>query len=170
MGSSIRWVFCGVALLASALGCLTLASDPQQPFAITISTAQDVFKSGSEIRLQIILTNTSDHNILLGRAIDGTAPIVAGVLADVHVYGEKGNSPTETKYQRVLRGEEPPDDYLTNGVGTSLPPGKKSKEAVIVNKFYDLSKLGKYKIQLQWTDPTSKTVVKSNRITVAVTP
>src|SRR6266849_6120077 len=116
MGRSIRLVFCGAALFAFLLGRLILASDPQRPFTMMISTAQNVFKSGSEISLKIILTNTSEYNILLGKAIDGTAPIVAGVLAEVHVHGETGNSPTETKYQRGLRGEEPPEGFITNGI------------------------------------------------------
>jgi len=170
MGSSIRLVFCGAALFAVLLGRLTLASDPQRPFTMTISSAQNVFKSGSEISLKIILTSTSEHDILLGRRIDGTAPMVAAVPVEVHVDGEKGNAPPETKYLRMLRGEDLGEDYVFSGIGGSLPPGKKSEERVIVNKFYDLSKPGKYKIQLQWTDRTNKTVVKSNTITVTVTP
>jgi hypothetical protein len=87
------------------------------------------------------------------------------------VRDDKGNSPPETKYQRVLRGEEPLTEPWVASVATiSVDPGKTFSDAMIANKFYDLSKPGKYKIQVQRTDPASKVVVKSNVITVTVTP
>jgi hypothetical protein len=171
MGKPIKAFFCGAALLAFVPSYLAFASSAQHPFSITISTAQNSFKSGSEIRLQVVLTNTSDHSFSIGRAIDGTSPVVAGYLFEIHVDNEKGNSPPETKYERALRGNGSPEDLpVSSGIGMNLSAGQSSKDALAVNKFYDLSEPGKYKIQVQWTNPTSKIVVKSNTITVTVTP
>lgn len=173
MASLPRSVFCAAAAVVLTVSYASRASGPQQPFTIAISTAQNVFKSGSEIALQLVLTNTSRDSIQIGQAIDGTSPIVAGRLVEVYVHDEKSDPAPETKYQRALRGEGPPSDLpVTSGIGSSLSPGKNSGKGlvIILNKFYDLREPGKYKIELQWADPTSKTIVKSNTTTVTVTP
>lgn len=173
MGSLIRSVFCIAALSVLVLGCPNRALGAEQPLSITIGTPHNVFKSGSEITLQIILTNNSDDDIPIGLAVDRTSPVVAGHLLEVNVHDEKGNFAPETKYRRALRGEGLPSDLpVTSGVGGYLSPRKSSGNAIkiLVDKFYDLSKPGKYKIEVQWTDPTSKVTVKSNTISVTVTP
>jgi hypothetical protein len=91
----------------------------------------------------------------------------------IDVVGKDGEDSPETRYQRTLRGESSagPEDLLVwSGIVVKLSPGKSDKNAMIVNKFYNLSRPGKYKIQVQRTDPTSKAVVKSNIITVTATP
>lgn len=173
MLSSMRSALPAATAVVLAICYASHASGPHQPFTMTIGTAESVFKSGSEIALQLVLTNTSRDSIQIGQAIDGTSPIVAGRLVEVYVHDEKGDPAPETKYQRALRGEGPPSDLpVTSGIGSSLSPGKNSGKGlvIILNKFYDLRKSGKYKIELQWADPTSKTVVKSNTTTVTVTP
>jgi len=162
----MKSVFCGVAVVAPAQGYPIHALAPRRPFTIVIGTGQSVFKAGSEIRLHITLTNTSAHDIVIWRANGDAQGEVAGYRVEVR--DENGNGPPETKYQRVLRGEDE-DSLVWSPIGMDLSPGKSSKDAMIVNKFYDLSKPGKYKIQVHWTDRTSKTVVKSNTITVTVT-
>jgi hypothetical protein len=142
---------------------------PKQPFTVKISSVQDVFKSGSEIRLQIAITNITDSDIAISRAIDDTSAEVGGWT--IEVWDDTDKAPPETQYQRLLRGEGLPDEPLEwSVIMGSLSPGETFKDAMIVTKFYDLSKPGKYSIQVQRIDPTSKVAVKSDKITVTVTP
>lgn len=82
-----------------------------------------------------------------------------------------GKSAPETKYQRVLRGKESPPmaPLIESGVMGSLAPGETAKDAMIVNKFFDLSKPGTCAIQVTLSDPVSKATAKSNIIRVTVT-
>lgn len=166
----VRLGFCILILFAPAMvGSPAGVSASQQPFSIKIALAQNIVKSGSEIKLQIMLTNTSDHNISVSRAIDDTSAEVAGYR--VEVLDDRRNVPPETKYQRILRGEEPPTGPFTwSALGGPLSPGKSVKDTMIVNKFFDLTKPGKYTIQVRRTDPASKVTVRSNTIEVTVTP
>lgn len=170
MRSSYKLWFFHAAFFACILGGPTLA--PQQPIMIKISTTQNVFKTGSEVILHVMITNNSAEDVSIGLAVDRTSPMVAGHLLQVYVRGDQGNIPAETKYQRALRGEAPASDLpVTSMVAGRLPSGKNSGNAIIViaNKYYDLSKPGRYQIHMQWTDPISKITVRSNMIEITMT-
>jgi len=51
-----------------------------------------------------------------------------------------------------------------------LDPGKSVTNRVNVTQVYDLSRPGKYTIQVKQYDDESKSFVKPNKITVTVTP
>lgn len=151
---------------AAALIVSPIARPDALPFKISISTAQDTYKSGDEIKLLIEITNTSDHAMTIGRAIDKTSAEIAGFSVDV--VDDQGNAASETRYRRALRGADPSAPLVWSSVLISLPAGQTFKDAMIVNKFYDLRKGGTFKIQVQRTDLPSKIVVKSNVLTVTV--
>lgn len=72
--------------------------------------------------------------------------------------------------ENPYRGHE---DTLVAWSGPScgvVPPKQLFSSAFILNRFYDLSMPGKYRIQVQRTGETSKVAVKSNTIEVTVTP
>ena len=51
-----------------------------------------------------------------------------------------------------------------------VKPGATFEDHVDLTSIYDLSQPGKYTVQVQRTDAVSKTLVKSNTVTVTVTP
>jgi len=159
---------CVWGILVFGLCAVIAARAAQQSFTISISTAQSSFKATREIRLQVIITNTSQQEIAVGNA-GGEAAELSGY--EIIVFDDKGNAPPETRYHKGVRREDPNIPVGTGSlVKVSLGPGQSLKDATILNRLYDLSKPGNYTIQVQRTDPETKTVVKSNIITLTITP
>jgi hypothetical protein len=163
------------AMLSSSLGKVA-AESAKAPYSITISTRQSTVKAGAEVKVGVTLTNTSDHQIYLARSMDR----VSGEdHAQVEILSENGNPPPETKYRRFLRGEDhepgshgqPPRPRIGSDISYRINTGKTLEDVIVVSKLYDLSKPGRYTIQVSRFDQTySKTWVKSNKITLTVTP
>lgn len=141
------------------IGTGVLGSGPPQPFTIAISTPENTFKLDAKILLQIVLANMSNHDIntAVGK---GDAAEDAGYV--VEVWDAKGDHPAETKLRSV--GKD-----VSSVVVAPLSPGQSVKNRMIVNEFYYLTSPGKYHFQVSLTDPNSKVVVRSNKITVTVT-
>jgi len=116
------------------------------------------------------LTNMSDKNVLIGTC----APKADVDGFRIEVENAQGKTAPETKILRWIRGEPVPKP--TELMSTSaphcgaVPPKRFINGGFVLNRFYDLSKPGQYKIQVQRTDPASKVTVKSNPIIVSVTP
>jgi hypothetical protein len=158
----------GVVVGLLLLSSVKLAKgQTRQPFSLEISTAQDQFKIGAEIKVQIKLMNVSDQNILIHRSLNPSHSEESGFLMDVR--DGEGKSAVETETQRVLRGEVS-EVFITSGGAGWLPPGQSEPYFMIVGDFFDLTKPGEYKIQVQRIDPVSKVLVKSNVIAVALKP
>jgi hypothetical protein len=137
---------------------------PEKPlFTITISTPESVVKTGSDMRLKATMTNTSDRDIFY---TVGTGPII-----DIKIRDVEGKLVPETPDGRKIHGT---DRREGPGPGTvirvPIKPGKAFEGESILNQEYDLSNPGKYTIQAHRFDRVSKTMVKSNTITVTATP
>jgi hypothetical protein len=173
---------------------LIAQAQPAQPaFSLRISAEQNVIQAGSELRLTVVATNISDHDISLFRG-KGEAEGEFHYMIDVR--NDKGIAPSRTKYGNHFLGkdvDEPKDSAQAKNAETQpagidaspqtfqetvivssdvllpIQPGGTLTDVIIVNKMFDLSQPGKYSIQAQRADPDSKMVVKSNIITVTVT-
>ena len=154
------------------LACSVWCSSPPGTVAIRISTAPSVFKSGHSVMLDVNLTNTSHHTIPVSTAIDRSSLFIAGQLVKIRVHDDKGDLAPETNYLRALEGKEADGLPITEVVTGHLDPGKDSGTAIKIalNKFYDLSRPGKYKIQIECVDSVSKAVIKSNAIKIRIIP
>lgn len=119
------------------------------------------------------LTNTSDKDVFLSGVCAPKADVDG---FRIEVADAQGKVAPETSVLRWLRGESVPKPEEPVTAGTSgprcgiVPPKQFSNGGFVLNRFYDLTKPGRYTIQVQRTDPTSKVTVKSNTITVTVTP
>jgi hypothetical protein len=133
----------------------------QQPFSIVITAAQATVKVGSEVRVDIQVKNTSDANIMLDS--------LGSPSYDMDVRDSKGQQAPETERMRKIHAPQDPSTRLEGSfVVPILPPGQSIQHYLSVDKFYDMSKLGKYTIQLEGTDHFTKKSVKSNTITVTL--
>ena len=159
------WLF---ALLILPSGGATQSAKPD--ISVTISAMQTVVKADSEVKVGIILTNISNHEVSLAK---DNAQNLGEAHNKIEVRDEKGNLAPEAKYVGILDGKAP-NDVIFMPLGSSAPhslkPGETLKDAIIASKLFDLSKPGKYTIQVQRTDEATKTVVRSNTITLTVTP
>jgi hypothetical protein len=159
----------------AALAQTSAANSPEQPdFTLTIRARQPEVKVGAEIRVEVVTTNTSTESFTV---TDGNPPPWAEVLYQTYVRNENGELAPETKVGRIIRTrkdeDHPKADVIFVGSGAplrELRPGETTiKDEIVLNRLYDLSKPGKYSVQLVCEDSKnpSKTV-KSNTITVIV--
>jgi hypothetical protein len=123
-------------------------------FSIAIRPTKDVVKADSEVRIDIILTNTSSHEIVIGEC-----GVAAWGHYKIEVQDSYGKPVPKTAWYKWVTGECPPSKVC---VQTSSPqvlclhqaphqilrPGEFLKEEIDVNKLYDLSQPGKYTIQI----------------------
>jgi hypothetical protein len=178
----LRSLLLAVVLAGTFFACAAQETAPT--FTILITTKPGTFKSGSELRVNVLLTNISDHPIELYVDKRGAAELegylievrdIQGRLQRTSRYywslGRRGGSRL-----RVPKGSE--HDY-SDGEEEGLAPGSfgyvnpypgKTNDAWFdVSKVYGPLPPGKYTIQVQRTDEESKVVVKSNMITVNIT-
>jgi hypothetical protein len=139
-------------------------------FSIAINAPSAEAKAGSELNVKLVLTNLSDKDLLIYTSGLGERDYT------VRVVDKDGQEPLETRYLRALRGKDTSDpisktDLVIVGGGGlhGVRPGESFELTVDLNKLYVL-KPGKYSVQVERLDDESKALVKSNKITVTVTP
>jgi len=164
-----RLALLSLLVAVTAARCSGQTSGGQPSFTLTIRVDQNTFKVGSKIELQIALANTSNRSLAVWKENGEPSAELDGF--GIVVQDGNGASAHETKYGRAVTGkEESTEGRVSSGVGGSLPPGETFKDATVLNKLFDLSEAGKYKVQVLRTDPASKAAVKSNTITITVIP
>lgn len=136
-----------------------LPQGEQPAIDLYINIPNNVVKAGSPITLYLVVTNTSDHLIQYDPSLD---------RLHIELLNHQGGlvPPTE-RGQKTLayRG------YENKAFSYQIKPDGSVRGAEIpLNTIYDLSRPGEYTIQVSRFDDTSKTWVKSNTITLTVTP
>jgi hypothetical protein len=140
---------------------LTPASGrPKTSFTLTVIAEEDTVTAGGDISLLTEATNTSGREIVYDTSY---------LKDDVQVRDAEGNlaalTPSGRKY-RVRLGTPGSLHNLQR-----LQPGCSIHGTVAaVQEFYDMSRPGDYTIQVSHFDEETKTWVKSNALTVTVTP
>jgi len=142
------------------------------PFTLSIVPVAPTVKSGSDVFVDVTMENKSDHDLRVTIGDDK-----AGREYHIDVWDEQGATPPETKFSRMLHHRLTPEEEATGPQALTftllfdaLAPGKSITNRVRVSKMYDLGKPGKYSVQVVRFGEDSKTLVKSNKITVTVTP
>ena len=135
-------------------------------FSIAISAPSGIVKAGSEIEVEITVTNTTKG------VVGVTSAHSSSEISAFDVRDSQGNL-SLTKWGRALIKHEGSEIVeLPTGGGSVLfiEPGKSVTETIAIPGLYDLSRPGKYTIQVQRLDHVTMNTVKSNTITVVVTP
>ena len=157
------------ALLAPAMlaSVLIAYSQTPAPFSLTVSTAKPEVKVGGLIFVDVVMTNTSDHDISCDSywhdAID-----------------------QNYRYDVVYEDGQPAEKIVRKTPSDAYPciigPGQTSKSGGAVNRIFDFSRPGKYTIQVSrdvWGDDSKPNTwqthqndpeieIKSNIITITV--
>ena len=152
-----------------------LAQCAETPLTIAISlTDGSVEKAGSPVAVSITLRNHSDKTLsasLWDYDYDYT----------IDVRDAQGNSAPESEEAGRLRAEMDAcrssgkslcgRKILLHGVLNQFKPGESWQERLLITGYYDMSRPGRYTIQLERKLPEElgKGTVKSNSITVTVT-
>jgi hypothetical protein len=130
-------------------------------FSLTITAAQAEVKSGSEPTVNTTLTNLSNRVATL----EFTNPLCDYV---VEVRDSSGNLAPDTEVKRE-------SDCASHAAGrdiiVQLRPHESHKDTIPLSMFSDMSKPGKYSVQIMSKSPKEfgGVAAKSNTITVTVT-
>jgi hypothetical protein len=152
----------------AAAQCSKLTDGIPPVSSLTVRAVRDVTPAGSPVLVDATLTNNSNHSISVWREKQGSYR--------VFVTDERGVRPPDRRlgyrngrFDVTLVPPEKVAEVLSgSGACVTVKPGETQTEGIEVSKLYDLSKPGKYTIQVERGDPESTVIVKSNAITVTV--
>lgn len=156
--------FLTLALFGVAAAITAKSDKASLPFSLMIRPLQNVAKVGSQIRVQVVLTNTSDHEI----GILKSAPEVDYL---VEVRDTRGRMAPDTDFGR--KQKDPASVKVSTGSPLySLKPGESLRDEIQIGRLYEMSVPDKYSIQVSRIVPEEMGggVVKSNMVNVTVTP
>jgi hypothetical protein len=147
-------------LLVFALGSNQAA---KPPLTISISIDKPIVKAGEEVLIKVHLTNTSDQGLDNSANINDMTGVDPNYFYDVHDTGGK------LVRKRVY---EHPELATGHAIFRSVKPGESITDVQDLSRLYDMRQPGKYVIQVSRRISEGKRadVVKSNKITVTVTP
>lgn len=165
-----------LALWSSPSGKEQLAVDLPETaaaFSLTISSPRDSIQVGSPVKVKVILTNISGHDISLWHE---NAEDQGGWVYKIDIHDERGRIPPETELGRRIRlnttdiADVTPEDFVghRSGASSALGSGKTEIDMLNVSRLYNLTQPVKYTIQVERFDDISKTEVKSNTIVVSI--
>jgi hypothetical protein len=143
-------VLCVVFVLVNA----AFGRTPRPSFSLTVSLPHSVVKSGSDMEVDVTMTNISHKDIEVSKVV-GTAE----ANYEIEVTDSEGKPAAPTRYERMLRGEPPATDHHSVII-SSLKPGQTMQEFFYANQLFDMDKPGKYTIQVSTTVYVGKTAVK----------
>jgi hypothetical protein len=166
----------GVLAIAAALGAAERqtgsASARGSAYTLTIQAKQPEYKVGSEIWVEVAFKNVSNREIEITPRLEGLGNLeLASHYYITDIRDQKGNPAQETELGQAARADTGLIGSFTSSLGghdDPLRPGESRPNEIHLNKLYDLSKPGKYTVQVQFRD-TNGPAVKSNRITITVT-
>ena len=145
----------------------------KSPIAASITTPTPITKSGAEVRVDVTVTNISDHTVRLYKALglDGQAE----AANHVEVFDSNGKALSRIDGPEIqMRGETRhlPKMWISRKT-VPVEPGESSSDFLILSNLFDLSKPGKYTVAVRQemrsddSDPDIKLVyATSNTITV----
>jgi hypothetical protein len=146
------------------------------PFSLDIGHSYTV-RAGLGLDAPLVTKNVSTHNIILRRQEHERDSGLFGSALRVDVEDSHGNAPPDTQLGQSTNhlADAPPDPAwraAARAAGTlvSLKPGEDWRTTIWVSDLYDVGKPGEYRVQVRRWDDETKTWVKSNAITVTVTP
>ena len=160
----IKQVLVAVLLLgALAIADYSSAQSDAKPFSLTLATKEPTVKAGASVWVTVQLKNTSNDDI------DESGSINSMTGADPNFVFNIRDEAGKMKQKKVHKHSE-----LASGkpFNRTIHPGETFEEEQDVSRLFDMSEPGKYVIQVyrRATDDGRGAVVKSNTLTITVTP
>jgi len=153
-------ILCGLIMLG--VGSVGYCQGSQQPLTITVRAVKAEVEAGQPVDLDVVMTNTSDHDVDCTRA-----PSNALDRNFSYIVTDAAGSPVRKIAKKYPEIGEPFSIWPC-----VLKPGQSSNTGGRISAVYDFSRPGEYSIQVARFvagDPR-RTMVKSNTITVTVLP
>jgi uncharacterized membrane protein len=153
-----------VACIVCFLMSLTagVAQSPE-PFSLTIAAVHPEIKAGSEVTVNVTLTNNSNR----AAEIRFTSPLCDYVVEVRNIAGELApDTEVKSKSDCTNRGATG-----ANAIGR-LKPNESVRNTIPVTIFSDMSEPGEYSVQFMWKAPKEfgNVTIKSNTVKITVVP
>jgi hypothetical protein len=136
------------------------AQSTTPPFTLTLEAEENPVKAGSVVKVDITLQNSSNRAIHVHLSLAETE-------YTFEVRDGQYRIPPATEYARKAKGR----GYFSNDQIFYLQPGESlPKDLLVLTKFYDMSRPGKYTVQVSRAVPKELGggTVKSNTLTITV--
>lgn len=165
-------VFLGFSNLRMAAGSQATGTHKADaaPFTLKISAGNSSIKAGAAVWVDATVTNTSSHSISVSGSVEK-----AGFEYSIEVRNEHAAEAPKTRLGQELSGQAKPaggglpETVVVEDFGyRTLAPGKSLTDRVEATKLYDFTEAGKYTIQFTRFDDQTKSLVKSNTITITI--
>jgi hypothetical protein len=153
-----------VTSIAAAQGATPAIPPAEQWFSVTISTPEASVRAGSDVKLNVVLTNNTGKDLHSGYGGPGRN----GPVFDLDIRDSKNKAVPETPFGLTTQGKNL-HPFSGSAFSATSHPGETIKEELNLSKEYDLSKPGKYTVQVRERHPVFQ-AVKSNIITITVNP
>jgi hypothetical protein len=134
-----------------------------QAFTLSLEAEETVIKANSEVRMNVTIRNTSNRAMYVS---DSNGPVPCDYLIDAR--DSQGRQALDTDLARNLKLKK--QGYFDSTFIFTLQPGESHKTALVVTRLYDLSRPGKYLIQVSREVPKELGggTIKSNVVTVTI--
>jgi hypothetical protein len=160
MKTSLKCVLILITLITLAMCAASSTQTSTPPFALTLEAEENPVKAGSEVKVDITLQNSSNRAIHVHLSL-------AEMEYTFEVRDGQNRIPPETEYARKAKGR----GYFSNDQIFYLQPGESlPKDLLVLTRFYDMSRPGKYTVQVSRAVPKELGggTVKSNTLTITV--
>jgi hypothetical protein len=139
--------------------------------SVTIRLTQDTVRAGSEVRVKIVMKNVTDHQIRIPGKAEVRGDDVVPANCHATVTDAKGARAPLTNYGEKMWGRPLEEGHEGTWVFGTMEAGEERPftSDLILSRLYDLSKPGKYTVQVRYPDGDGHGVVKSNKVTLTIT-
>ena len=149
-------------IMSSGMFAIGQSQSAKQPFVIAIAAESQAVNVGSEVAVTVRLKNTSNHELDFSANISDLTGVDPNYTFEV--WDGEGRPVSRRVYAH-------PELATGHAVFRTVKPGDSIVDTEPVSRLLDVRKPGKYVIQVsRHTGEADESVVKSNKITVAVTP
>ena len=162
--------FLTIAVLAALVstGVISAQTEPAPTLSITLSSPQASVKSGTEIWIDAVTTNLSDHPARIGFLPGPYESIDLSMIVQVRDTHDHPVGP-EKMDQSACKGQ--PNCRIMIMESRPLGSGESIKDHFSLDKKkYDMVKPGAYTVQVVFQNQETHETVKSNILTLTVTP
>ena len=141
------------------------AAPPAEPwFSVTISAPKASASVRSDVKMKITFANNTGKDLHYGAGGPGRD----GPVFDIDIRDGNGKVAPETSYGLKMHGKGP-GSFSGSVFSATVHPGETTEDEVNLSKEYDLSKPGKYTVQVKERNPVFQ-AMKSNTLTITVVP
>jgi hypothetical protein len=160
-GGFMKRSFRNLLVLSFALSVLAQTSPGRAPFTITISAVRATVRAGDEVEVLVSVKNLTNREMDFSANISDLTGIDPNYVFEVS--NDRGSPASRRAYPH-------PELATGHAVFRKLQPGATITDTEPVSRLFDMTKPGKYIIQVsrRISDDKSEGTVRSNKITITV--